>query len=83
MKTHTLKATRWWLSLALRALALILIAQAAIRAASTHVDPNLGGEGDPRYLAATEHFWANLFPGIVLFAFGWWLKRASSEHEQT
>ena len=80
MSAH--KRTRWWFGLSVQGLALILIAQAAFRAASTHVDPTLGGEGDPKYLAATEHFWANLFLGIALFAFGWWLRPRSPEHQQ-
>ena len=58
----------------LRGLAIVVIAEAAYRAGSTHVDPKSDMWSDPKYLAATEHFWEFVPLGVVLFLIGWYLK---------
>ena len=82
MKTQRFRSGRWWLSVVFWVLAVVLIAEAAIRAAWTDVAPNLTKDVDPKYLAATEHFWGNVFLGIILFAVGLCMRRNHSEHER-
>lgn len=76
------KNWKWWLSLALRALALAVIGEAVIRAGSAHLDPKLDEWTDPKYLGVTMHFWECLCGGAILFLVGWWLKGNASEHQR-
>ena len=76
------KPPMWWFSILLRGVAVFIIAEAAIWTALTHVDPKLDVLGDPKYLAATEHFWKFVPLGVVLFLIGWWLKRNSNDRHQ-
>jgi hypothetical protein len=70
------------MSILLRGLALILIGEAAFRAASTHVEPGLDSLTDPKYLGATTHFWEFVFIGAIVFLIGWSLKRNPRENQQ-
>jgi hypothetical protein len=64
----------------LRGLALILIGEATVRAASIRLDPRLDALADPKYLGATAHFWEFSLIGVTLFLVGWALKPGASDN---